>query len=101
MIRTAYVTLWYPKPSETFVVGEVAALRGLGMPVTVYTLYGKLCRHICAEMERKCSPVVRLGTRSVFHDVADALWWWRTTKSRRTCAPALSISSWRRSAPWR
>ncbi len=77
MIRTAYVTLWYPKPSETFVVGEVAALRGLGMPVTVYTLYGKLCRHICAEMERKCSPVVRLGTRSVFHDVADALWWWR------------------------
>ena len=77
MTRTAYVTLWYPKPSETFVVGEVAALRELGMPVTVYTLYGKLSKHVCGDMEAKCSPVVRLGTRSFFRCLAAMRWWWK------------------------
>lgn len=77
MIRTAYVTLWYPKPSETFVVGEVAALRELGMPVTVYTLYGKLSRHIGKCMEAKCAQVERLGTRSIPACLAAAAWWWK------------------------
>ena len=76
MNHTAYVTLWYPKPSETFVVGEVAGLRALGMPVTVYTLYGRLCRHVGRDMEAKCSSVVRLGLASIPKGFAD-LWWWR------------------------
>ncbi|WP_243312187.1 glycosyltransferase family 4 protein [Fundidesulfovibrio agrisoli] len=75
MARTAYVTLWYPKPSETFVVGEVAALRNLGMPVTVYTLYGRLSKHIGADMEAKCAPVVRLGSRSTGRGLAAMAWW--------------------------
>lgn len=76
MNRTAYVTLWYPKPSETFVVGEVAGLRALGMPVTVYTLYGKLCQHVSRDMEAKCLDVVRLGIPSVPRLLVD-FWWWR------------------------
>ena len=75
MKRTAYVTLWYPKPSETFVVGEVAALRNLGMPVTVYTLYGRLSKHIGSDMEAKCAPVVRLGSRSAWRGLAAMAWW--------------------------
>jgi glycosyltransferase involved in cell wall biosynthesis len=75
MQKTAYVTLWYPKPSETFVVGEVAALRALGMPVTVYTLYGKLSKDLCRHMEDKCAPVVRLGCAASFRCIAAFLWW--------------------------
>jgi len=77
MTKAAYVTLWYPKPSETFVVGEVAALRALGMPVKVYTLYGKLSKHIGVDMEAKCSPVERLGTRSIVHCLRAVHWWWK------------------------
>ena len=77
MTNTAYVTLWYPKPSETFVVGEVAALRSLGMPVKVYTLYGKLSKHIGKDMEARCSPVERLGTVSIFRCLAALRWWWK------------------------
>ncbi len=76
MTRTAYVTLWYPKPSETFVVGEVAALRRLGMPVTVYTLYGRLSKHIDSDMEARCAPVVRLGSRSGCRGLAAMYWWY-------------------------
>ncbi len=75
MIRTAYVTLWYPKPSETFVVGEVAALRELGMSVKVYTLYGRLCRDVCKAMESRCPDVVRLGIASIPKGFADVYWW--------------------------
>lgn len=76
MLRTAYVTLWYPKPSETFVVGEVAALRSLGMPVTVYTLYGKLHKDLGKEVEARCAPVVRLGAGSLWRCLAAFFWWW-------------------------
>ncbi|MFZ5427243.1 MAG: glycosyltransferase [Thermodesulfobacteriota bacterium] len=79
MIRTAYVTLWYPKPSETFVVGEVAGLRTLGMDVTVHTLYGKLCRNVGKDMAAKCGGVERLGIRSIPRGFS-ALNWWRSNE---------------------
>lgn len=77
MTKTAYVTLWYPKPSETFVVGEVAALRALGMPVKVYSLYGALSRHIDGNMRAKCSQVERLGTASIVRCMSAIRWWWK------------------------
>jgi colanic acid/amylovoran biosynthesis glycosyltransferase len=40
--RTAYIALWFPKPSETFVVSEVRALSNAGLPLSVHTLYGPL-----------------------------------------------------------
>ncbi len=39
---TAYVTLWFPKGSETFVVSEVKALHTAGLPLSVHCLYGPL-----------------------------------------------------------
>jgi len=40
--RTALVALWFPKPSETFVVSEVTALRDAGVPLSVHSLYGPI-----------------------------------------------------------
>lgn len=40
--RTAYITLWFPKPSETFVVSEADALRRAGLPLSVHSLYGPI-----------------------------------------------------------
>lgn len=57
--RTAYVTLWFPKPSETFVVSEVAALRQAGLPVSVHSLYGPLKN--ANAMLLADVPVERLG----------------------------------------
>jgi hypothetical protein len=42
---TAYITLWFPKPSETFIYREAQVMRRLGMPLTVHTLYGRLDSH--------------------------------------------------------
>ena len=38
----AYVLLWFPLSSETFIFREVVQLRKLGLPVHAYTLYGCL-----------------------------------------------------------
>jgi len=40
--RTATITLWFPKPSETFVVSEAEALRQAGLPLSVHSLYGPI-----------------------------------------------------------
>ncbi len=38
--RVAYLLLWFPEPSQTFVLDEVNTLVRLGLDVRVYTLYG-------------------------------------------------------------
>jgi colanic acid/amylovoran biosynthesis glycosyltransferase len=59
--RTAYILVWFPKPSETFVFGEVVSLQRMGLPLRVFTLYGELRDHLSPEM-RSCEvPVERLG----------------------------------------
>lgn len=75
MQHTAYITLWYPKPSETFVFGEVAGLRALGLPVTVFTLYGPLSKDLSSEMAEGCAPTVRLGTRNISSCLAAVAYW--------------------------
>ncbi|GFK92441.1 Alpha-D-kanosaminyltransferase [Fundidesulfovibrio magnetotacticus] len=96
MSGTAYVTLWYPKPSETFVVGEVAALRELGMPVTVYTLYGRLRRNVSKDMETKCAPVHRLGCASILSILASVRWWWKNRPDLlRATARKVLVRFWR------
>lgn len=42
--RLAYVLLWYPKASETFLLSEVRGLRSMRLPLRVFTLYGALPR---------------------------------------------------------
>jgi len=63
--RVAYVLLWFPRASETFVFREVCALRDLGLPIHVYTVYGEGMRG-CSEVMRAYSgPVTRLGLRAL------------------------------------
>ena len=64
--RTAYVLLWFPLSSETFIFREVQRLAALGMPLRVYTMYGKQLRGSSEEMRRCPLPVMRLGTRATF-----------------------------------
>ncbi len=63
--RVAYILLWFPKPSETFILDEANTLYRLGLDLTVYTLYGSLRRTRLAGMAPALPPVVRLGTRAL------------------------------------
>ena len=36
----AYILLWFPEPTQTFILDEVNTLYRLGLDVEVYTLYG-------------------------------------------------------------
>lgn len=61
--RIAYVTLWFPKASETFVFREVKVLAELGLSVAVFTLYGRRSEPLSPEM-RAFPPPQRLGSRA-------------------------------------
>jgi len=64
--NTAYVLLWFPKPSETFVFCEVKNLLQLGLPIYVHTLYGRIKRDLSSEMQSYEGRISRLGFRSLF-----------------------------------
>jgi len=71
--RTAFISLWFPKPSETFVYREVLALWRLGLPVRVFCLYGPVRSGLSEEMRDTDIPVERLGLGSIPRILADAL----------------------------
>lgn len=73
--NTAYVLLWFPKPSETFVFSEVKNLVGLGLPVSVYTLYGRLRKNLSSEMELYNGQIFRLGLRKIIVLPIFVLYW--------------------------
>lgn len=91
--RTAYVLLWFPKPSETFVYAEVMGLRRLGLPLKVFTLYGPLQRHLAPQMRRLPLPVEALGLASTPRIVAGCGHWLRRQ-------PRVWRELWRE-VPWR
>ena len=64
--RMAYVLLWFPLSSETFIFREIVQLEQLGLEIFVYTLYGESFRGCSAEMKNYQGPVTRLGIRSFF-----------------------------------
>ncbi|WP_338667722.1 glycosyltransferase family 4 protein [Pseudodesulfovibrio methanolicus] len=49
--RTAYISLWFPKPSETFIFREVKKMRDMGLPLQVFTLYAGLTKNLSPEMQ--------------------------------------------------
>jgi len=59
--RVGYVMLWFPRASETFVFREVCALRALGLPIHVYTMYGSSMRGCTAAMRVYDGPLMRFG----------------------------------------
>jgi len=73
----AYVLLWFPKASETFVFKEVALLRERGLPLKVFTLYGASRRHWSPEMHASgADEISRLGISHLKRAHADAAYWW-------------------------
>jgi colanic acid/amylovoran biosynthesis glycosyltransferase len=59
--RIAYILLWLPEPSQTFVLNEVNTLCKLGLDLKVYTLYGPRPPARVAGMGPVAAPVRRLG----------------------------------------
>jgi len=61
----AYVLLWFPRASETFVFHEVCALRDLGLSVHIYTMYGAGMRGCSEVMRAYDGPTERFGLGSL------------------------------------
>lgn len=80
--KTAYILLWFPLPSETFIFREVMTLRRLGMSIDVYSLYGPKLANCSQEMLDNAATVRRLGLRSFPALFRDFLWWFRRDRSR-------------------
>ena len=76
--RTAYILLWFPKPSETFIFREVQDLRRLGLALSVFSLYGEWADGLSAGMRAAAGDVERLGCRALPRMfMAVAHWGWR------------------------
>ena len=63
--RVGYVLLWFPRASETFVFREVCALRDVGLPIHIYTMYGARMRGCSAGMHAYDGPLTRFGLRGL------------------------------------
>lgn len=74
--KLAYISLWFPKPSETFIFREVVNLRRLGLPIEVFTLYGELRSDLSPEM-RSFPGVRRLGVPGLRRFPNDVAYWWK------------------------
>jgi colanic acid/amylovoran biosynthesis glycosyltransferase len=60
--RVAYILLWFPEPSQTFVLNEVNTLAKLGLDLKVYTLYGpRPADGRVSHMAPAAAPINRLG----------------------------------------
>lgn len=89
--RVAYLLLWFPEPSQTFVLDEVNTLVRLGLDVRVYTLYGARPASRVAGMAKVLAPVHRLGTATLARLARDLL------RLGRTWGPE-AAAFWRRVA---
>jgi colanic acid/amylovoran biosynthesis glycosyltransferase len=59
--RVAYLLLWFPEPTQTFILDEANTMAGQGLDLTVYTLYGPRPARQVAGMARVKPPVHHLG----------------------------------------
>lgn len=75
MPKTAYVLLWFPLSSETFIFREVITLRRLGMPIDVYTLYGTKLANCSPEMLAAAPDVRHMGVKGL-PAILDAMRYW-------------------------
>ncbi len=75
--KTAYILLWFPKPSETFIFREVRNLEKMGLPLEVFSLYGRWTGDLSPEMTSVSAKVERLGLPLLRNLRGDFLYWWR------------------------
>jgi glycosyltransferase involved in cell wall biosynthesis len=95
-MRTAYILLWFPAPTETFIFREVVNLRRFGLPVQVFTLYGERGANLSEEMRAAAGDVERLGIGSLPELVGALMFWWRRKpKAVREIAASLRRLDWR------
>lgn len=93
--RTAYILLWFPKPSETFIFREVINLRNMGLPLKVFTLYGELSGNLSPEMRDASDDVERLGLPFLKSIHANVLYWWKRDRVlTRKVLRTLSVKRW-------
>lgn len=59
--KIAYILLWFPEPSQTFILDEVNTLVSLGLDVRVYTLYGPRPAALLRGMTPPAATVHHLG----------------------------------------
>lgn len=85
---TAYVPLWLPLPSETFVFREVTGLRELGMNVVPYSIYGPKLAGLSPDMLKLGHETRNLGLKATPDLLAAQAYWFRR-------APATARELWR------
>jgi glycosyltransferase involved in cell wall biosynthesis len=95
--RVAYVLLWFPEPSQTFILDEVNTLCRLGLDLKIYTLYGPRPTSRVAGMVPALAEVERLGFASLGTLILDLL---RLVRDRRPLARKVLaetlVRKWRR-----
>jgi colanic acid/amylovoran biosynthesis glycosyltransferase len=91
--KTAYILLWFPLPSETFIFREVQNAVAAGMPFHIFTLYGPAGKHLSPAMRQAADDVSRLGIAALPLILADMLWW--AIKRPRETWAILSEIPWR------
>lgn len=79
--KIAYILLWFPKPSETFIFREVLNLWKKGLDIRVFTLYGELKDKLSPEMAEASKKVERLGIPFFRRLPADIAYWWNRNRS--------------------
>jgi glycosyltransferase involved in cell wall biosynthesis len=60
-LQIAYVLLWFPRSSETFIFREIKDLLALGLSIRVFTMYGELLKGCSEEMRNFSIPIHRYG----------------------------------------
>jgi glycosyltransferase involved in cell wall biosynthesis len=63
--RVAYILLWFPEPTQTFILDEVNTLVRLGLDVEVFSLYGPRPPRLLQGMALPEAPVTHLGVTSL------------------------------------
>jgi colanic acid/amylovoran biosynthesis glycosyltransferase len=94
--KMAYILLWFPKPSETFIFREVVNLWKMGLPIKVFTLYGELKKQLSPEMWSVSDQVERLGIPYLKHAPRDIIYWWkRDPKTVAWLLRTIPVRRWR------
>lgn len=75
--RVAYVLLWFPLASETFVFREVQQLQKRNLSVCVHTLYGRRLDGCSGEMRAWNGPVEHMGLRALWRILCAFFHAWR------------------------
>lgn len=94
--KTAYLSLWLPLPSETFIFREILELRRHGVPVVPYSIYGPAKKKLSREMLEFQSEVRTNGLKSLPSMLMALAYWYR--KAPAICSRLVKSIPFRR---WR